>query len=277
MDALVTTAWLAEHLGDDDLHVVDASYFLPDHRRDALADYAAGHIPGAAFLDLAQLADATSALPSMAPPVAVAEDRLGRLGIDRHARVVVYDDSPLHSAARGWWLLRLFGCRDVAILDGGMARWRAEQRPIAHGIEQHRPVRFVAAEDRSGVRDLPAMLANLDSAAEQVVDARSPARFAGREPESRPNTAAGHIPGARNVHYASLFRPDGTWKQGDELAAAFAAAGVDLDAPIVTTCGSGITAAVLVFGLHLLGRDAALYDGSWSEWGAIADLPKASG
>jgi thiosulfate/3-mercaptopyruvate sulfurtransferase len=277
MDSLVTTAWLADHLADPDLRILDASFFLPEHQRDAHADYAAEHIPGAVFLDLASFADSESALPSMVPSAEFASQRLGELGIDRETRVVVYDESPLHSAARAWWLLRLFGAREVAILDGGLAKWRTEDREVARGIDTPEPRSFEAAPDLSPVRDMAAMTANLDNAAEQVADARSPARFAGSEPEHRPNTAAGHIPGSRNVHYATLFNPDGTWKRGDALARAFTDQGIDLDRPLVATCGSGITAAVLVFGAHLLGHDAALYDGSWADWGATPSAPKATG
>ena len=277
MDSLVTTNWLADHLGEPGLRVIDASYFLPEHRRDARAEHAADHIPGAVFFDLAGFADPASELPSMVPPDAMAAERLAALGISKDSRVVVYDDSPLHSAARGWWLLRLFGVRNVAILDGGLAKWCAEGRPLAYGIDTPTRMNLEPRADRGSVRDLAAMIANLDNGREQVIDARSPARFEGREPESRPNTEAGHIPGARNVHYATLFNADGTWKRDDALKQAFADRGVDLDRPLVATCGSGITAAVLVFGAHLLGRDAALYDGSWAEWGATPAAPKATG
>lgn len=277
MDSLVSTDWLAAHLDDPDLRVIDASYYLPEHHRDSRAEYAADHIAGAGYMDLAGFADSTNPLPAMAPPDPVAAERVSRLGIDSNSRVVVYDDSPLHSAARGWWLLRLFGVREVAVLDGGFAKWRAEHRPIGYGFDLPARGDFKPAADRSRVRDLSSMIANLDSRAEQVADARSPARFEGREPETRPNTEPGHIPGSRNVHYATLFNEDGTWKQGDALARAFADKGIDLDKPLVATCGSGITAAALIFGAHLLGHEIALYDGSWAEWGATRSAPKAVG
>ena len=277
MDSLVSTDWLAQHIADPDLRVLDASYYLAEHGRDARAEYAADHIPGAVFFDLAAFADRKSDLPSMVPPTAVATSKLGDLGIGPSTRVVVYDDSPLHSAARAWWLLRLFGVEQVAILDGGLAKWRAEDRPVAHGIDTAESATFVAAPAHGSVRSLADMTATIAAGIEQVADARSRARFEGREPEARPGTQPGHIPGARNVHYATLFNPDGTWKQGGDLAAAFTDQGIHLDRPIVASCGSGITAAVLVFGAHLLGREAALYDGSWAEWGADPATAKAVG
>ncbi|TPG39576.1 3-mercaptopyruvate sulfurtransferase [Sphingomonas koreensis] len=277
MDSLVTTDWLADNLSAPDLRVLDASYFLPEHGRDAADEYRAGHIPGAAFMDLASFADQTSPLPSMTPTAEIASARLGALGIGDDTRVVVYDASPLHSAARAWWVLRLFGAHQVAILDGGLEKWRAEGRPLATDTVHPETRSFEARKDAVSVRTLDDMVANLASHSEQVIDARSPARFEGREPEARPNTAAGHIPSARNLHYATLFNADGSWKRGDALREAFTDRGVALDRPIVATCGSGITAAVLVFGGHLLGHDIALYDGSWSEWGADPTTPKATG
>lgn len=277
MESLVSTEWLANELGAIDLRIVDASYFLPDHGRDARAEFEAGHIPGAVFLDLDDLADGASDLPSMLPPPEKFASRMQSLGLGDGSRIVVYDDSPLHSAARAWWMMRVFGAHDVAILDGGIAKWRAEGRPVESGRPQVRHRHFTIWRDAEGVRTLEAMKANLATGAEQVVDARSAARFAGSEPEPRPGTQPGHIPGSRNLPYGALFQPDGSWKQPSEIRAAFESAGIDPEKPIVTTCGSGITAAVLVFGAHLIGTPAALYDGSWAEWGADPETPKASG
>lgn len=277
MDALVTTEWLANELSASDLRVVDASYFLPEHKRDAAAEYEAGHIPGAVFMDLAEIADLSNPLPSMLPSPEKFASRMQSLGLGDGSRIVLYDDSPLHTSARAWWMLRTFGAHDVAILDGGLAKWKAEGREIATGKESLRHRHFTVWADDKGVRTLDQMKANLDSGAEQVVDARSPARFTGEEPDPRPATHAGHIPGSKNLHYATLFNDDGTWKSKDALKAAFDAAGIDLSKPVVATCGSGITAGVLVFAAHLLGNSAALYDGSWSEWGADRTTPKAMG
>lgn len=277
MDALVTTDWLAEARDSGDVRIADASYFLPEHQRDAAAEFRAAHIPGAVFFDLATLSDRDDPLPSMLPPANEFAERMQRLGIGRDDRIVVYDNSPLHSAARAWWMLRLYGARQVAILDGGLTKWEAEGRPAESGDASPEPARFDAELDYSDVRAKRDMLANLNNQAEQIVDARSPARFAGEEPEARPGVVPGHIPGSRDLYYANLFHSDGTWKQGDELRRAFEEAGVDLATPIVTTCGSGITAATLVFGAYLLGVRAALYDGSWSEWGGDPETPKATG
>lgn len=277
MDALVTTDWLANELQASDLRVVDATYFLAEHGRDAAAEYDAAHIPGAVFMDLAEITDLSSSLPSMLPSPEKFASRMQSLGLGDGSRIVLYDNSPLHTAARAWWMLKVFGAHDVAILDGGLAKWQAEGRATAQGKESLRHRHFTVWADDSRIRKLDQMKANLDSKAEQVVDARSPARFSGEEPDPRPATHAGHIPGSVNVHYATLFNADGTWKQGDALKAVFDEAGVDLSRPIVTTCGSGITAAVLVFGAQLLGNSAALYDGAWAEWGADRTTPKAMG
>ena len=277
MDSLVTTEWLANELGANDLRIVDATYFGGSGDRDAAAEYQTAHIPGAVFMDLAEIADTSSTLPSMLPRPEKFASRMQSLGLGDGSRIVLYDNSPLRTAARAWFMLRTFGAHDVAILDGGFAKWQAEGRDTASGKEQLRHRHFTVWADDSGVRTLDQMKANVDSGAEQVLDARSAARFTGEEPDPRPATHAGHIPGSKNLPYGALFNEDGTWKTGDALKAAFEDAGVDLSKPLVTTCGSGITAAALAFGAHLLGNDAAVYDGSWSEWGADRSTAKATG
>jgi thiosulfate/3-mercaptopyruvate sulfurtransferase len=277
MDALVTTEWLANELGANDLRVVDATYVLASDGRDPAAEFEAAHIPGAVFFDVGEISDLTNPLPTMLPPPEKFASRMQSLGLGDGSRIVLYDNSPYRTAARAWWMLRLFGAHDVAILDGGFAKWQAEDRPVESGKPQHRHRHFTVWADDGQVRTLDQMKANIDSAAEQVLDARSGPRFTGEEPDPRPATHAGHIPGSKNLPYKQLFNDDGTWKTGDALKAEFEQAGVDLSKPLVTTCGSGITAAVLLFGAHLLGNDGALYDGSWSEWGADMSTPKAMG
>jgi thiosulfate/3-mercaptopyruvate sulfurtransferase len=275
MDALVSTEWLEGELGASDLRIADTSYFLPEHGRDAQAEYERGHIPGAVFLDLATLADRQDPLPSMLPPPEQFASRMQSLGIGDGCRVILYDDSPLHSAARAWWMLQAFGTPDVAILDGGLAMWKAEGRPLERGSTLPRPRHFTVRHAAEGVVSLDEVRAAMG--VEQIVDARSPARFAGQEPEPRPGVEPGHIPGSRNLPYADFFHPDGTWKREGTLRAVFEGEGVEVEHPILATCGSGITAAVVVFAAHLLGHEATLYDGSWAEWGADPATPKAKG
>lgn len=277
MDALVTTQWLADELGAPDLRIVDATYVDAASGRDPAAEYRAGHIPGAVFLNLAQLRDTSANLPNTLPDAKTVADRLGTLGIANGDRIVLYDDAPWHTSARAWFLLRMFGARNVAILDGGIARWRAEGRETATGDASRAATAFDAQFDAGRVRDLAQMQDNLATGQEQVVDARSTARFTGEEADPRPGVAPGHIPGSQNLPYGQMFDADGLWKRGDALKAAFADAGSDLTKPIVTTCGSGITAAVVAFGAHLMGAEATLYDGSWSEWGANPATPKETG
>ena len=278
MDSLVSTEWLANEMGASDLRIVDATRHLPDTGRNALAEYEGGHIPGAVFMDIAELVDPTSPVDNTLPTAAKFASRMQSLGLGDGSRIVLYDDSAVKTSARAWFMLKMFGAHDVAILDGGIAKWKAEGRPLAQGKETLRHRHFTAWSDDKDVRTKADMLANLHSNAEQVVDARSAARFTGDEADPRPSIAKGHIPGSRNVPYSALFNADGTFKDKAGLTAAFEAAGVDLGKPVVTTCGSGITASVLLFALSLLGKDdTALYDGSWSEWGADADTPKALG
>ena len=278
MDMLVSTEWLAGELGATDLRVVDATLLAADSGRNALAEYEAGHIPGAVFMDLENLVDSTSSLPNTLPQPEKFASRMQSLGLGDGSRIVIYDDSPWKTAARAWWMLRLFGAHDVAILDGGIAKWKAEGRDLATGKEVLRHRHFTVWKDDSSLRSFDQMRANVDSGAEQVLDARSAARFTGEEADPRPRTHAGHIPGSKNLPYGMVFNEDGTWKRGEALKKAFADAGIDLSQPLTTTCGSGITAAVLLFGAELAGaKKVALYDGSWSEWGGDPATPKAMG
>ena len=276
MDSLVSTDWLANELGASDLRVVDASWHFD--ARDAASEYEAGHIPGAVFMDLAGLADATTDLPMMLPAPEKFASRMQSLGLGDGSRIVLYDNSDLKTSARAWWMLRLFGAHQIAILDGGLAKWKAEARDVKTGKETLRHRHFTVWKDTSHLRTKDQMLALIDSKAEQIVDARGAARFEAREAEPRLGVNPGHIPGSKNLPMSGLFNSDGTWKTGDALRAAFADAGVNVDAPIAATCGSGVTATAIAFGAHLLGNDkVAVYDGSWSEWGADADTPKDIG
>jgi len=278
MDDLVSTEWLAAELGAGDLCVLDASWHLPDTHRDAAAEFEQSHIPGAVFLDLGELVDPDSPLDNTLPDEVHFASRMQSLGIGNGSRIVVYDDSAVKSAARAWFMLRLFGCHDVAVLDGGLGKWKAEGRDLATGRETLRHRHFTPRADHGRLRSKAQVLSNVSSGTEQVVDARGPARFAGSDPEPRPGVSPGHIPGACNVPYAALFNPDGTYKPADQLRPVFEKAGIDLARPVISTCGSGITACVLIFALHLLGKDdVALYDGSWADWGTDPDTPKALG
>ncbi|APG61598.1 3-mercaptopyruvate sulfurtransferase [Sphingorhabdus lutea] len=276
MEQLVSTEWLAKEMGASDLRIIDASWFMPDSGHDARAEYEAGHIPGAVFFDVNEIAD-NSSLPNMLPSAEKFASRMQSLGLGDGSRVVVYDNSPFKSATRIWWMLTLFGAHSVSVLDGGLAKWIADGHALEQGKPNLRHRHFTVWKDDALVKNKADMLANIDSSNAEVVDARGAERFAGSGEEPRAGMAAGHIPGSKNLPYDQLLNADGTWKRGDDLRAAFDAAGVDLDKPMITTCGSGMTAAVVFFGAKLLGKtDIALYDGSWAEWGSDANTPKAT-
>ena len=274
MDDLVSTAWLAQQLGASDLVILDASLFMPADGRDPDAEFEAGHIPGARRFDIEALSDPADPAPHMLPGAAAFGAAMAALGVGRDDRIVVYDDSPLRSATRAWFMLRHYGAERVAILDGGLRKWRSESRPLETGRAAPRRARFDAVARGEIVSK--AMLAG--GVGSPVLDARSRERFDGSAPDPRTGVAPGHVPGARNLPYGDLYRADGTLKSNEDLAAAFAMAGVDPHSPFVATCGSGVTATSLLFAARRLGgRDARLYDGSWSEYGADPATPKAKG
>jgi thiosulfate/3-mercaptopyruvate sulfurtransferase len=282
--ALATPTWLMERLAAPapEIAVADASWHLPAAGRDPRAEYAAAHIPGAVFFDIDGISDPDTSLPHMLPAPAAFAAAMERLGIGDQHTVVVYDTVGLYSAPRAWWMLKAMGARDVRVLDGGLPAWRAAGGPVEAGVVERPPATFTARLDPAMIarrEDVAAAVAGAaDGGTPAVVDARAAERFRGEAAEPRPGLRAGHMPGARNVPFTSLQTPAGTLRPPEELGAAFAAAGVDPARPVITSCGSGVTAAVLSLALHELGRrDVALYDGSWSEWGADPELPIATG
>ncbi len=275
---LVSTDWLEAHLKDPDIRILDASWYLPDAGRDAKAEYQSAHIPGARFFDIDEIADQRSPLPHMAPPPEKFISRMRAMGVGDGHQIVVYDGAGLFSAARVWWTFRLMGKADVAVLDGGFAKWQAEGRPVEDMPPVLRDRHITVQRQAHLVKDVTQVAAAAKLGDHVIVDARSSARFKGEEEEPREGLRSGHIPGSLNVHYRSLLNADGTMKPIEELRTVFEAAGVDLSRPTITTCGSGVTAAILNLALERLGkRDHALYDGSWSEWGMYGDLKIAAG
>lgn len=270
---LVSTDWLAERLNAPDVRILDASLYLPTDGRNGRALYEAAHIPGARFFDIDEISDDHSPLPHMVPPVEKFVARVRKMGIGDGHRIVVYDQQGIYSAARVWWMFRLFGHDDIAVLDGGLPKWQAEGRPVDDVDPDPRERHFTGRRNGAMVRDVTQMARAVKLRDEQIVDARAPGRFSGKEAEPRKGLRSGRIPGSTNVFFSSLLNDDQTMKSADETRAIFEAAGVDLTKPVVTTCGSGVTACVLALALARLGHARnAVYDGSWVEWGAYDDL-----
>jgi thiosulfate/3-mercaptopyruvate sulfurtransferase len=266
MGNLVSTQWLADHLSTDDVVILDASWHLPAAKRDSKAEFATKHVPTAQFFDIDQTSDRASSLPHMLPSADQFQQQMRDLGINQNSHVIAYDAAGLFSAARCWWMFKVFGHDKVSVLDGGLPKWLAETRKAESG-----PPMVVPAGDFIA-RFTPSMVASIDDVAKgdtQIADARSPTRFRGEEPEPRPGVRPGHMPGGRNVHYASLLNADGTLKSSEDLQQRFTEVGIDTNTNIITSCGSGVTAAILTLALTELGmRNHKLYDGSWAEWGA---------
>lgn len=277
-DPLVSTAWLAEHLSAPDVRVVDGSWHLPTENRDARAEYRQAHIPGAVFFDIDEICDETNPLPHMLPHPVKFSSRMRKLGLGDGSRIVVYDTKGLFSAARVWWMLRVMGHEDVVVLDGGLPKWISEGRPIEDLPPPPRERHFTVRFDSNLIRTLDEVRRDVETGKEQVLDVRPAARFAGQAPEPRPGVRSGHIPGSKNLPWETLLSPDGALLPAEKLAAKLAEAGIDIDKPVVATCGSGVSAGILALAMARLGRwRTPVYDGGWAEWGSREDLPAATG
>lgn len=277
--SLVSTDWLAEHMEAPDVRIVDASWHMPATGRDPRAEYEAEHIPGAVFFDIDEIADTDNPLPHMVPSPEKFSSRMRKLGLGDGNRIVIYDSLGIVSAARAWWLLRLFGHQDVAILDGGLPKWKAEGRPVEDAPVKPAERHFTARINSFLLREKDQIARNIGMEREQVLDARSAGRFSGDEPEPREGLRGGHIPGSLNLPFTELLNDDNkTFRNADDLKATFDRTGLDFKKPVITSCGSGVTACVLAFGLHLLGHHrVAVYDGFWTEWALDEKQPVDTG
>lgn len=275
---LVSTDWLAKHLKDPDLRILDASWYMPADERDARADYAAAHIPGARYFDIDEISDHRSDLPHTVPPIDKFMSRMRAMGVGDGHQIVVYDGAGLFSAARVWWMFRLMGKTDIAVLDGGFPKWQAEGRPIEDMPPIIKDRHMTVQRQAHMIKDVTQVAAASKLGDYEIIDARAPERFRGEVEEPRPGLRSGHIPNSKNLPFAELLNNDGTMKDLPALKAAFDAAGVDMSKPAITSCGSGVTAAILNLAMERLGKsDHAIYDGSWSEWGMYDDLKIAKG
>ena len=274
-EALVSTDWLAAHLDAPDVRVVDASWHMPAAKRDPRAEYDEQHIPGAVFFDIDDIADSDNGLPHMLPPPEKFASRVRKLGLGDGNRIVAYDSTGASAAARAWWMFRVFGHEDVAVLDGGLTKWLAEGRPVTGEPSRPQERHFTARVNTFLVREYDQVLANVKRGREQFVDVRSAGRFAGTEPEPRPELRGGHAPGSLNLPFPNMLNGDDkTMLPADAIRAALDAAGIDLERPMFTSCGSGVTACVVSLGLYLIGRkDVPVFDGSWTEWAGNPDSP----